>query len=435
MGWAFLTRAGSEPDLIDELGREGSPRRVAEGVVLALSRPRKSDGHHGELTFARQAMRVGGRAGIEAEPLAKLLADRLGERDDPEPFQLQIVVPDSKDPKDPRRKIHSRLGELLPLALDAVLSPAQRALRQSGTEAQRILQVWILSEAEVLYGLTPTKAALSPHPGGKLRLKRPDDALSRSGLKLDEAIAWIGLGPDRGDLVVDLGAAPGGWSQVALGRGAAVVAVDPAVVKLEGSKNRFTHIQESAFTFAPPEAMDWLLCDMAWRPLEVAQLLAKWARRGWARQLIANFKLPMKQKAKILREILGILRDAGWEGLRSRQLYHDRDEITIFGWLNGGIVARGWQPAFELRAHRNQTPEGEKPRRTARNARAQAGKQGRPPRSAEDRAEGRRGPRARTQGPRGRGGGRPGPRRPGGGRPGPRRPGGGRPGARRGGPR
>lgn len=430
MGWAFLTRAGSEPDLIDELSGEGSPRAAAQGVVLALSRPRRSDGHHQELTFARQAMRVGGRAKIEPEALAKLLAERLTEREDDEPFQLQIVVPDSKDPRDPRRKIHSQLGETLPPALDAALPERLRGLRRAQPqEAQRLLQVWILDEKEVLYGLTPIKAALSPFPGGKLRLRRPEDALSRSGLKLEEAIAWVGLGPDKGDLCADLGAAPGGWSQVALGRGAAVVAVDPARVKLPETKKRFTHVQESAFTFVPPEPLDWLLCDMAWRPLEVAQLLAKWARRGWARQLIANFKLPMKQKAKILDEILAVLREGGWEGLRARQLYHDRDEITVFGWLNAGIVARGWQPAFELRARR-EGDEGQK-KKTPRNARARGGKEGGKP-SREQRArqaaeqEVRPGPRPRGKGPgrgpaRPRGSGRPGPGRSGPGRSGPRR--------------
>jgi 23S rRNA (cytidine2498-2'-O)-methyltransferase len=70
---------------------------------------------------------------------------------------------------------------------------------------------------------------------------------------------------------------------------------------------------------------------MAWRPLEAASLLAKWARRRWARFLVANIKLPMKKKAEYLFRVRDILADGGWENLRARQLYHDRDEVTFAG--------------------------------------------------------------------------------------------------------
>jgi 23S rRNA (cytidine2498-2'-O)-methyltransferase len=69
---------------------------------------------------------------------------------------------------------------------------------------------------------------------------------------------------------------------------------------------------------------------MAWRPLEVAQLLAKWGRRGWASHLVANIKLPMKDKNPLLLRVRQVLtEDGGWEGLTMRQLYHDRDEVTV----------------------------------------------------------------------------------------------------------
>jgi 23S rRNA (cytidine2498-2'-O)-methyltransferase len=90
------------------------------------------------------------------------------------------------------------------------------------------------------------------------------------------------------------------------------------------------HVQDSAFTFAPDEPVDWLFCDMAWRPLEVAALLAKWGRRRWTRMLVANIKLPMKRKAELLARIRHVLEhEGGYQELRMKQLYHDRDEITL----------------------------------------------------------------------------------------------------------
>jgi 23S rRNA (cytidine2498-2'-O)-methyltransferase len=74
---------------------------------------------------------------------------------------------------------------------------------------------------------------------------------------------------------------------------------------------------------------------MAWRPLEAAALYGKWARRGWARMLIANIKLPMRKKAEYLLRVRDILGSAGWGSLRARQLYHDREEVTVAGVLGG----------------------------------------------------------------------------------------------------
>ncbi|MGZ3408234.1 MAG: 23S rRNA (cytidine(2498)-2'-O)-methyltransferase RlmM, partial [Polyangia bacterium] len=115
-------------------------------------------------------------------------------------------------------------------------------------------------------------------------------------------------------------------------RRAHVLAVDPAFMarSLQG-KRGLTHIRGDAFKFEPREPVDWLFSDMAWRPLESAALLAKWARRRWARLLIANIKLPMKKKAEMLVRVREILTDGGWTNLRVRQLYHDREEVTIAG--------------------------------------------------------------------------------------------------------
>ena len=119
-----------------------------------------------------------------------------------------------------------------------------------------------------------------------------------------------------------------------LERRARVIAVDPANLDrtLIGRKG-LIHARGDAFRFEPDQPLadpvDWLFCDMAWRPLEAAGLLAKWARRKWARLLVANIKLPMRKKAEHLFRVRDILEDAGWSNLRVRQLYHDRDEVTI----------------------------------------------------------------------------------------------------------
>jgi 23S rRNA (cytidine2498-2'-O)-methyltransferase len=149
-------------------------------------------------------------------------------------------------------------------------------------------------------------------------------------MKLEEALDALGHEPGRGELCVDLGAAPGGWTQQLVSRGARVVAVDPGRLMPSLAAHRLVrHVLGSAFQFEPEEPADWLFCDMAWRPLEVAQLLGKWGRRGWAHQLVANIKLPMNDKNPILFRVRRTLEEGGWRNIQLRQLYHDRDEVTV----------------------------------------------------------------------------------------------------------
>lgn len=161
-------------------------------------------------------------------------------------------------------------------------------------------------------------------------MKRTADAPSRAAMKLDEALEWVGIAPGKGDLCVDLGSAPGGWTRRILERGARVWSVDTGLLAPDLAKHaRVKHFHQTAFAFTPEEPVDWLFCDMAWRPLEVAQLLAKWGRRRWARTLVANVKLPMKKKAEMVEEVRAIVASGGWTRIRTRQLYHDREEITM----------------------------------------------------------------------------------------------------------
>jgi len=114
---------------------------------------------------------------------------------------------------------------------------------------------------------------------------------------------------------------------VLLERRARVVAVDPAELAPEIAKLRgVTHVKASAFDYAPDEPVDWLVCDMAWRPLEVAALVAKWGRKRWARAVVLNVKLPMKRKVEMLERVREAIAEGGWQDLRMRHLYHDRDE-------------------------------------------------------------------------------------------------------------
>ncbi|HXU68193.1 MAG TPA: 23S rRNA (cytidine(2498)-2'-O)-methyltransferase RlmM [Polyangia bacterium] len=323
--WLFTTRPGADTDLIEELyyaDPKSAPHPVAPSLVAARLRP-------GQPAFARQAFPV--HAVVETAQLGDAVTAALMHSGAPQPWALDIWVPDS----DEGNLLAARAAALVPTLRttsawnDKRVADARAALSENGLYAQACL---LPPGDRVAVGVVPARDAPSLAPGGRLRVHVAEAAPSRAAMKLAEAFLWLDRAPDPGDLCVDLGAAPGGWTYVLLERRARVIAVDPAFLarSLQG-KRGVEHLRRDAFKYEPPEPVDWLFSDMAWRPLESAALLAKWARRGWARMLIANIKLPMRKKAEMLVRVREILEDGGWRNLRVRQLYHDREEVTVAG--------------------------------------------------------------------------------------------------------
>jgi 23S rRNA (cytidine2498-2'-O)-methyltransferase len=213
------------------------------------------------------------------------------------------------------------------LPSSAAARSAQRARDRGGL----LGQLCVIEPGLTVVGVVAAVEAVSLAPGGRARMSRDPGAPSRAAGKLEEALEAMGVAPVGGETCVDLGAAPGGWTQRLVSRGAQVIAVDPAnLAPALRSHSKVRHVKQSAFSFEPEEPIDWLVCDMAWRPLEVAQLLAKWGRRGWALYLVANIKLPMRDKNGLLHRVRHVLSvDGQWRHLTVRQLYHDRDEVTV----------------------------------------------------------------------------------------------------------
>jgi 23S rRNA (cytidine2498-2'-O)-methyltransferase len=243
----------------------------------------------------------------------------------PSPICLHAWVPDT----DEGNRLAPAL-QALEASLESLLGPRRMDFPAARRADGQVLQACLLPGGAVLLGLHPAGEAHSPAPGGRMRMWR-ESGTSRASMKLEEALEWLGQAPGKGETCVDLGAAPGGWTERLLARGARVVAVDPARMAPHLASNpRMQHAQESAFTFAPESPVDWLFCDMAWRPLEVAALLAKWGRQRWTTWLVANIKLPMHDKNPVLHRVRHVLElHGGWQRVQLRQLYHDRDEVTV----------------------------------------------------------------------------------------------------------
>jgi len=170
-----------------------------------------------------------------------------------------------------------------------------------------------------------------------------DDPLapSRSYLKVEEAYVVLGVEPLPGERVVDLGAAPGGWSYSAARRGARVIAVDNGPLK-GGALGHpdIDHRREDAFRFHPAagETFDWLFCDLVEEPHHVlADLVTPWLARGWCRRFVVNLKFGRVDPIRLRRELAApespLTRHA--PGARVVHLFHDREEFTVVGTVAG----------------------------------------------------------------------------------------------------
>lgn len=169
---------------------------------------------------------------------------------------------------------------------------------------------------------------------GQKRMQMDPEAPSRSYLKIEEAYRIIGLQPRKDEKVVDLGAAPGGWSYSALKRGAEVTAVDNGWLREPvKSHPNITYLKEDALKFKPGKSFDWLFCDMIGNPDLILDMLNKWLKNAWCLRFVVNLKIGRSDPIILLKKIKDLKRGLILQCslLKIRHLYHDREEITLVG--------------------------------------------------------------------------------------------------------
>jgi 23S rRNA (cytidine2498-2'-O)-methyltransferase len=234
-------------------------------------------------------------------------------------------------------------GKALSTLARALEPRIEAALRERGLidPAARARGHVFLADGSRVYVGTSDVDAGSAWPMGIVRLRMPHGAPSRSASKLAEAfLVFLGAEQDAllkpGMRAVDLGAAPGGWSWHLAQRGLKVTAVDNGALKGDVAIDpRVTHVRADGLAWRPRTPVDWLTCDIVLQPIRIAMLTAGWIAEGAARRAIVNLKLPMKKRyAEVERceaAIRSRLREAGVAAdLRFRQLYHDREEVTLY---------------------------------------------------------------------------------------------------------
>ena len=341
-GLLLYCRPGFEPDLAAELtdraaeaGEAGYARAQRDSGFVeflgdgdALSKALPFDA----LVFARQKLvLLAELRGLDPKdritPLLAAIVDAGGTRHG----ELIVEHPDS-DAGKPLSGLARSFGNAL-----------RPALRKQGlltaTDNPRLPRLHVCFVAgDHAFVARSQPGDSAPWPLGIPRLRVHADAPSRSALKLEEALLTLVDDTTRerqlqdGKTAADLGAAPGGWTWVLARHGLRVTAIDNGPLRPHVLEHGLVeHLRADGFRWQPQRPLDWMVCDMVEQPARVAVRMGDWFREGWCRQAIFNLKLPMKKRWQETRHCLDLFRDSAGLPLdiRARQLYHDREEITV----------------------------------------------------------------------------------------------------------
>lgn len=182
---------------------------------------------------------------------------------------------------------------------------------------------WTLWEPNLMLA---APSCSSPFPDGIATFhENRTDPPSRAYLKLWETFTLMGKYPCPGDLCLDLGSAPGGWTWVAASLGARVFSIDkaPLAPQVEAMPE-VSHCIGSGFALDPRHAgkVDWFFSDMICYPDRLYEVVSRWIKLGSCRNFVCTIKLQAET------DHAAVARFAAIPGSRVLHLSCNKHELT-----------------------------------------------------------------------------------------------------------
>lgn len=329
--------------LVAELRRHhGDVKATAPGVVVC--------GCVVDAVFARQVL-VDARhvvAKNHAELAAALLdVDVDGDRASFDEGRIDVDAPEVARTGSRTRTRHPLADEAARLQ-DTLRKKAvgRREKGKSGPPTAHRLRVLLVGAHEAFCAVgvddddDPLTAWPSPFPMGRALVEEPKDAPSSAHRKLDEALAWLRPEFKDGDVAVDLGAAPGGWTHVLRSKGARVVAVDradldedlvadPLVQHLRRDAADVDLGQTFAFGAGDAGAPAFVVCDVIWEPEKSIAVVEKAGKVPSLRGLVVTLKLKHPVDFDLLERARRVVDGADAFAGRIKHLMANKLEVTL----------------------------------------------------------------------------------------------------------
>jgi 23S rRNA (cytidine2498-2'-O)-methyltransferase len=294
----YLAPVDLEHELRDELAASG---------LRAVQRP------HGRLVIS------------EEEPIAPAWAANVWR--DAERIPISSIGHAAKELRQRQRNwamyapVHGGRAQLIAERLPYV---SAKPVPIAGIVPDAPLGSWTLLEPDLLLAAGNCS---SPFPNGEARLVEDRNGPpSRAYLKLYESFVRLRRWPQPGDICLDLGASPGGWTWLLAQTGASVVAVDKA--PLAEHVQHLPNVQwqqGSAFALDPhrERPVDWLCSDVICYPRRLLLLVQRWLDAGTVRNMICTIKFQGVTDQGVVRDFQAI------PGGRVLHLHHNRHELTF----------------------------------------------------------------------------------------------------------
>jgi 23S rRNA (cytidine2498-2'-O)-methyltransferase len=196
-----------------------------------------------------------------------------------------------------------------------------------------VADVIVAPDEPVWLGVHRHDVTRPAHAGGAIPVDVPADAPSRAYAKIEEAIAWAQLAVERGQVALEIGAAPGGAVYALARRGLEVWGVDtgelaPHVAALPNVHHVAKKIGALRWEELPAR-IDWLLVDVNLAPQvalhEVARLMPRLAPT--LKGAVFTLKLNDWTFVDELPVLVERIRKMGFVDVRMRHLPSNRREV------------------------------------------------------------------------------------------------------------
>lgn len=229
-----------------------------------------------------------------------------------------------------RRGRHSFTSQEVERELGAMLERAVGASVDLGNP-QKVVTIQIFQN-QAFIGVSSVDEIITKEIKVFRKYKGGERPITRAEHKIKEAIRAFNLEIKPDFRVLDIGAAPGGWTRVLAGLAGSVVAVDPADLdpSVAGLPN-VVHLKCKAEDLpADLGSFDLIVNDMNTDPAESAKIMVNLAKHLKGNSVaIMTVKFVTRNRKRHVSQAIEILKEE-YADFRVKRLPHNRYETTIF---------------------------------------------------------------------------------------------------------
>jgi 23S rRNA (cytidine2498-2'-O)-methyltransferase len=225
---------------------------------------------------------------------------------------------------------------LLPYSMDEVreVLSGKKTRPRPMPPTGRIVSILIAQRQtglEAYMGISWARQNLSPWAGGQIPITEP--VANRAGYKLLEALTAFGIRVRRGDIALDLGAAPGAWTTLLRRRGLHVTAVAPTPLYpwlLYDAGVQYQSLRAEDYLPRCTSTFALIVNDMKLDAQDSARLMVEYTPHLRSEGIaIMTLKLRDRNQKRVMDHAFRLLRKT-YKIIRVRQLVSNRSEVTLF---------------------------------------------------------------------------------------------------------